>query len=196
MLEKAKSDDVDIVFITDDQKNDWWHQFKGKTIGPHPHLVQEFFDYSGRMFHIYSLENFTKYASKYLKQKVAKSAMDEISTFSRSHSAPTNQKSNEDQVEEIFKHRRWAEEAFKSSWVTLHQNQLRDHLTSQESPLDELAIQAAKLEEALERIKAVRLNPEIERAVEELAQNKEKMKEVLGEDYLLRALIANEKLKK
>ncbi len=36
ILGKAKADNKPVIFITDDQKDDWWLEQSGKTIGPRP----------------------------------------------------------------------------------------------------------------------------------------------------------------
>lgn len=54
----------DIIFVTDDQKDDWWEKCKGRTIGPRVELKEEFKEKTGRMFNIYSMEGFINYYSE------------------------------------------------------------------------------------------------------------------------------------
>ncbi|AMQ71349.1 PIN-like domain-containing protein [Bacillus amyloliquefaciens] len=42
IIDFAKSKKTDIIFVTDDKKEDWWSISHGKTLGPHPELIQEF----------------------------------------------------------------------------------------------------------------------------------------------------------
>lgn len=63
MIEKAKADKRPIIFVTDDGKSDWWHIHRGKKIGPHPSLVEEFLATTGQEFHIYELLQFLRYAA-------------------------------------------------------------------------------------------------------------------------------------
>ncbi len=42
IIDKAKSSKRDIVFVTDDMKDDWWEKEEGKTIGPRKELIREF----------------------------------------------------------------------------------------------------------------------------------------------------------
>lgn len=42
ILEYAQSRSVNLIFLTDDQKEDWWLQVRGNTLGPRPELVEEF----------------------------------------------------------------------------------------------------------------------------------------------------------
>jgi PIN like domain len=63
MIEKAKVDKRPIIFVTDDGKSDWWHIHRGKKMGPHPGLVEEFLSVTGQEFHIYELLQFLRYAA-------------------------------------------------------------------------------------------------------------------------------------
>lgn len=63
MIEKAKADKHPIVFITDDGKADWWHIHRGKKVGPHPALVEEFLSITGQEFHIYELLQFLRHSA-------------------------------------------------------------------------------------------------------------------------------------
>src|SRR5205807_1363558 len=62
MIEKAKTDQRPIIFVTDDGKSDWWYVHHGKKVGPHPELVEEFLGTTGQQFHIYELLQFLRYA--------------------------------------------------------------------------------------------------------------------------------------
>ncbi len=61
MMEKAKSDKRPVIFVTDDGKSDWWHIHRGKKMGPHPSLIEEFLATTGQEFHIYDLLQFLRY---------------------------------------------------------------------------------------------------------------------------------------
>lgn len=63
MIEKAKADKRPIIFVTDDGKSDWWHIHRGKKMGPHPALIEEFLATTGQEFHIYELLQFLRYAA-------------------------------------------------------------------------------------------------------------------------------------
>jgi hypothetical protein len=64
MMEKAKADKRPVIFVTDDGKSDWWYIHRGKKIGPHPALVEEFLSHTGQEFHIYELLQFLRYAAR------------------------------------------------------------------------------------------------------------------------------------
>lgn len=63
MLDKAKAEGKPMILITDDVKEDWWHIHKGRRLGPHPALIEEFLQVTGQSFHIYDLPQFLKFAS-------------------------------------------------------------------------------------------------------------------------------------
>lgn len=67
ILEYAKEKQANILFITDDQKEDWWKEYKGETIGPQPELIQEFKRYTnGCKFYMYQAKQFLRFISKYI----------------------------------------------------------------------------------------------------------------------------------
>ena len=80
IMDKAKEFKKPVLFITGDLKEDWWYVNKGKTIGPRPELIKEIRHESGVLFHMYTLDQFMKYAKKYLGEniKVDESAIEEI----------------------------------------------------------------------------------------------------------------------
>ena len=63
MMEKAKADKRPIIFLTDDGKPDWWYIHRGKKLGPHPALIEEFLAQTSHEFHIYELAQFLRYAA-------------------------------------------------------------------------------------------------------------------------------------
>jgi len=78
VIAKAKENKLPMILVTDDRKDDWWLKIEGKTIGPHPELVQEISTQAGVTFYMYSADPFMKYAGKYLKYKVEKKAINEV----------------------------------------------------------------------------------------------------------------------
>lgn len=78
ILEKAKSDHVSVIFITDDQKDDWWLSKNGKKIGPRPELIEEFREKTSASFYMYNLSRFLEYSSKYLDSNVDPDAIKEV----------------------------------------------------------------------------------------------------------------------
>ena len=78
MLDHAKALDRPVVFVTGDVKEDWWTVFQGKTVGPHPLLVQEFLADTGNEFYMYTPDKFLERASSYLDQAASEKSVQEI----------------------------------------------------------------------------------------------------------------------
>lgn len=81
ILEKAKSDKKNIIFILDDRKEDWWLEKSGKTISPLPELLNEFHTVTGQVCYIYQPFQFLKYLNEYLGGKYNEIAINEIEHF-------------------------------------------------------------------------------------------------------------------
>jgi hypothetical protein len=78
MIAKAKADQRGVIFITDDLKDDWWHDFKGAKLGPRPELVEEFQRETHQPFYMYSLAQFLENAGLHLNKTVDRQAIQEI----------------------------------------------------------------------------------------------------------------------
>lgn len=89
MIEKAKNEKRSIIFITDDEKEDWWLIYNGRTIAPLPALIQEFFDEAGQRFYIFNATRFVENATEYSEQKVSPEIISELKDF-RSVQAPVS----------------------------------------------------------------------------------------------------------
>lgn len=72
-----------IVFITDDRKEDWWRRVSGQTIGPRPELVEEFFAITGQSFEMYDAHRFFEISNRLLKIQSRSNAAEEIKELSR-----------------------------------------------------------------------------------------------------------------
>jgi len=77
----AKSNQEDIIFVTQDQKEDWWNIQFGKTIGPRIELRKEFNEETGKMFHMYSMTSFLSYAAGFESTFIDKTTIDEVELF-------------------------------------------------------------------------------------------------------------------
>lgn len=67
IIKFAKKEDKNIIYVTDDQKEDWVEIRGGKKIGPRKELLDEFFkETNGNIIGIYNTENFLKYSQRYL----------------------------------------------------------------------------------------------------------------------------------
>ncbi len=78
-IDKAKEAQKSIIFITDDNKDDWWWKAKGdKTIGPRPELVTEIKAEANVSFHMYNSKQFIGRVQHYFEVEVTQNILDEI----------------------------------------------------------------------------------------------------------------------
>jgi hypothetical protein len=78
IIAKAKESNKPIIFITDEQKEDWWWKVGGTTIGARHELIKEIKMLAGIAFHMYQTDKFMEYASEALNITVGKELIDEI----------------------------------------------------------------------------------------------------------------------
>ncbi|MGX1196245.1 PIN-like domain-containing protein [Parvibaculum sp. MBR-TMA-1.3b-4.2] len=78
ILEKAKSEESDVIFLSDDRKEDWVYKISGKDVGPRTELVEEFYKYTGKRFHSYSLVGFLEHSKRYINFEVSDQTLAEI----------------------------------------------------------------------------------------------------------------------
>jgi hypothetical protein len=81
LLDKAKKDSIDIIYVTDERKEDWWRKVDGKMVGPRPELVQEFTDLTNQKYYMYQVDRFMEYAAKKMRREVKEEAIKEIREF-------------------------------------------------------------------------------------------------------------------
>lgn len=66
-----KNRSVPVIFITEDTTGDWWlKRNSGQVIGPHPYLIQEFYNETGFNFYMYSVDSFLKRSKDSLKVSI------------------------------------------------------------------------------------------------------------------------------
>lgn len=82
IIKKAEKDKTGIIFITDDNKEDWWWVSEGKKIGPRPELVEEIHRKASVLFYMYPPERFMDYAREYLAVSVKQESIDEVHEIS------------------------------------------------------------------------------------------------------------------
>lgn len=83
IIEEAKSRKIKhLIFITDDDKEDWWlivNYMGEKQIGPRPELIEEICREAGtEHFYMYNSERFMKYASEYLGVQINKKSIGQV----------------------------------------------------------------------------------------------------------------------
>ncbi len=65
-----------IIFVTDDQKVDWWWIESGKVLGPRPELIAEMNRVGKSRFYMYDSRNFIKYAAEHVSKPPTKENLD------------------------------------------------------------------------------------------------------------------------
>lgn len=80
ILEHAKSNKIEhIIFVTDDQKDDWWQKSSGMVIGPRPELMSEIEKHAGvSHFHMMTSTRLAENADKHLGLEKSEEAINEI----------------------------------------------------------------------------------------------------------------------
>lgn len=68
-----------VLFVTDDEKEDWWRIHERKTVGPRVELVEEMRHKAGvSLFYMYNAERFLTFARNYLGARIDESSIDEV----------------------------------------------------------------------------------------------------------------------
>jgi len=78
IIEKAKEEGKPIIFITNDNKEDWWWISKGKTLGCRPELTDEMTAKANVLFYMYNSDRFMSYSQEHLKIEIKQEAIDEV----------------------------------------------------------------------------------------------------------------------
>lgn len=80
IINYAKKSNKDVIYVTDDAKEDWIYEFKGKKIGPREELLQEFYKKTdGKLIYIYNTTAFlTIFNEHFSVQHVSEMVIDEI----------------------------------------------------------------------------------------------------------------------
>lgn len=63
LLDKASADKCDLIFVTDDQKDDWWVTVRGKRLGPRAELAAEYRARTGKALYLYTPARFIEAAT-------------------------------------------------------------------------------------------------------------------------------------
>lgn len=78
IMDYSENQKKDIIFVTDDIKEDWWFRTNGKTLGPRIELRKEFYNTTNQRFFMYSMDQFMKLYQEEFNQIEVKVAIDEL----------------------------------------------------------------------------------------------------------------------
>jgi len=81
ILDFTKDNNIDVIYVTHDQKEDWWNIVRGKTIGPRVELRKEFIELTKQSFHMYSMNSFIERFDEKRGTKTDQSIIDEVKHF-------------------------------------------------------------------------------------------------------------------
>ncbi|RWC34654.1 MAG: hypothetical protein EOS70_13805 [Mesorhizobium sp.] len=100
--EKAKAAKAPILFVTDDNKEDWWLKHSGKTIGPRPELRHEFFGETGEPFYAYAPDRFLSLLADRNKTKVSPETIDGMKRAAQSVDSSSELDSNSELLRDFL----------------------------------------------------------------------------------------------
>ena len=83
LIDKSKSEEKPVVFITDDEKEDWILHNSGKNLGALPYLTKEFKNTSGQDIIIYPTAKFLKQSYHFKQIEVKQIVIDEIKSINK-----------------------------------------------------------------------------------------------------------------
>lgn len=79
----------DVIFVTNDRKEDWWLRKEDSVIGPRPELVREYLETVGGSFRMYTPARFVQAAPTFVRLTVSTETIEEIGRVSASSPVTT-----------------------------------------------------------------------------------------------------------
>lgn len=70
-----------LIFVTSEEKEDWWEKGSGKTVGPLYDLLKEFHEETGQLFLLYRTARFLEYSLEKTGKQTNQEAVAEIREF-------------------------------------------------------------------------------------------------------------------
>lgn len=79
IIDHARVMAKDIIFVTDDKKEDWWEEYKDNRIGPRHELIREFREKTiNQLIWFYTPDRFLKYAKSKVGVSVKSETIEEV----------------------------------------------------------------------------------------------------------------------
>lgn len=110
LMDFANASKKPVILVTNDTKEDWWLEKSGKTLGPRPELIAEFFAETGQHILIYKPERSLDLGKEKLQAKVDDKSIAEVSSEREARERSSQERmSNEKSLyeKEIHKNRAW-----------------------------------------------------------------------------------------
>lgn len=81
IIKKSKEDNIDVIFVLDDRKDDWWLIHQGKTISPRPELLKEFRMETEKEIHFYKPFQFLEYSKTHFNSDINEEIINEVKNY-------------------------------------------------------------------------------------------------------------------
>ena len=78
MIRQSKTANKPLVFVTEEQKIDWWRKDGGLVAGPLPALREEFRAEAGQLFYMYRVSQFMSLSGTFTSKAIDDTAVEEI----------------------------------------------------------------------------------------------------------------------
>lgn len=83
IMQYSKEANKDIIFVTDDRKEDWWEIFEGETISPRKELYKEFVTETKHSILIYKADKFLSEAKHRLNSDLDENSIKEVTELNK-----------------------------------------------------------------------------------------------------------------
>jgi len=136
IISYAKKNKKDVIFITDDQKEDWWWlDSQAQKISPRPELIKEFYNDTGQLCWIYTSDRFLETIKSVLELEITdkealEKAIKEIKETEELHKREYLNLTEKLQENLLLQHERW-KKAFEE-YLMLPSKMLQDYYKLQE----------------------------------------------------------------
>ena len=91
MIAKAETEELPVIFVTEERKPDWWKVLDGRALSPQPDLVEEMKEKTGQFFWLYGIEQFMEKAAEELKIEFSEDEREDVARVETAASAPVPQ---------------------------------------------------------------------------------------------------------
>jgi hypothetical protein len=88
ILDYVKETKKPLIFVTSEQKEDWWEKAQGETVGPLYELLKEFNKETGQRFLFYSTYRFLEFSDKNSGKAANTDALEEIRNVVKQREKP------------------------------------------------------------------------------------------------------------
>lgn len=134
MMDYAKAHDTDIIFVTEDQKEDWWDKNEGEITGPRTELLREFRNVTGKSLLMYRQNGFLVDAQADVKE----STTEEVEVISEEDKELFTREKLEEIQEEMRKSAEQISQYRLPDYATIFTNPLHGILESQKRIQDSM----------------------------------------------------------